>query len=59
LYAELGYTGLSRGRHENHLYAVANPAVEADGHALDHVVRALSKSRAKTAAIDHLEPIVR
>jgi conjugative relaxase-like TrwC/TraI family protein len=59
LYAELGYTGLTRGSQENHLYAVANmSAVEGDGHELDHLIRALGTSRAETAAIDYLEPPV-
>jgi ATP-dependent exoDNAse (exonuclease V) alpha subunit len=60
LYAELGYTGLTRGRHENHLYAVASPpAIDGGPEDLDHVISALSTSRAKTAAIDYLEPVVR
>lgn len=59
LYAELGYTGLTRGRHENHLYAVASPVAEAEGHELDHVIRALGTSRAKTAAVDYLEAVAR
>lgn len=59
LYAELGYTGLTRGTRENHLYAVTNTAErEGDGHELDHVIRALGTSRAETAAIDYLEPPV-
>ena len=59
LYAELGYTGLTRGSQENHLYAVTNTAaIEGDGHELDHLIRALATSRAKTAAIDYLEPPV-
>jgi conjugative relaxase-like TrwC/TraI family protein len=59
LYAELGYTGLTRGTQENHLYAVVDTAtMEAEGHELDHVIRALGTSRAETAAIDYLEPPV-
>jgi ATP-dependent exoDNAse (exonuclease V) alpha subunit len=59
LYAELGYTGLTRGTQENHLYAVTNAAaLEGNGHELDHVMRALGTSRAETAAIDYLEPPV-
>lgn len=59
LYAELGYTGLTRGTQENHLYAVTNTAaLDGDGHELDHVIRALGTSRAETAAIDYLEPPV-
>lgn len=57
LYAELGYTGLTRGRQENRLYAVVDPtAAERDGAELAHVVRALGVSRADTAAVDYLEP---
>lgn len=59
LYAELGYTGLTRGSEENHLYAVAAEPGDADGHVLDHVVRALDTSRAKTAAVDYLEEVGR
>jgi ATP-dependent exoDNAse (exonuclease V) alpha subunit len=59
LYAELGYTGLTRGSAENHLYAVAVEPTDPDGQALDHVIRALGTSRAKTAAIDYLEPMAR
>lgn len=59
LYAELGYTGLTRGSDENHLYAVAFEPSEPDGQALDHVIRALDTSRAKTAAVDYLEPVTR
>jgi len=59
LYVELGYTGLTRGRQENHLYAVTNSAnMEGEGHELDHLIRALGISRAETAAIDYLEPSV-
>ena len=49
LYAELGYTGLTRGRHENHLYAVA---ADAPDDPLAHLTRSLATSRAKTAAVD-------
>jgi len=59
LYAELGYTGLTRGSEENHLYAVAVETGEPEGHALDHVVRALDTSRAETAAVDYLEGVSR
>lgn len=54
LFNELGYTGLSRGRHENHLYAVASrdelgrPALDP----LADVRQALGINRAQTAAID-------
>jgi ATP-dependent exoDNAse (exonuclease V) alpha subunit len=59
LYAELGYTGLTRGSDENHLYAVAVEPNDPDGQALEHVIRALDTSRAKIAAIDYLEPVAR
>jgi ATP-dependent exoDNAse (exonuclease V) alpha subunit len=54
LYAELGYTGLTRGRQRNHLYAVTSSLdIGEDGsHDLAHVIAALDTSRAKTAAID-------
>ena len=54
LYAELGYTGLTRGRAENRLYTVV-PTLEPDSdgmHDLSHVIAALGVSRAKTAALD-------
>ncbi len=54
LFNELAYTGLSRGRHTNHLYTVAardeHHRLLADPHT--HLRRTLSASRAKTAAID-------
>jgi conjugative relaxase-like TrwC/TraI family protein len=59
LYAELGYTGLTRGSDENHLYAVAIEPSGPNGHPLDHVVHALHTSRAKTAAVDYLEEVGR
>lgn len=49
LYAELGYTGLTRGRHENHLYTVA---ADTPDDPLVHLTRSLSTSRAKIAAAD-------
>ncbi len=59
--AEVGYTGLTRGREANHVYVVAPE--RPDGHgwepALDPVEAfsaALARSGAKTAAIDHLGP---
>jgi ATP-dependent exoDNAse (exonuclease V) alpha subunit len=54
LYTELGYTGLTRGRSQNRLYAVTSSLdVGDDGtHDLAHVIAALETSRAKTAAID-------
>jgi len=55
LYNELAYTALSRGRHANRCYAVN--ARDDDGRlATDpyaDIRRALSRSHAKTAAIDH------
>jgi len=57
LYAELGYTGLTRGRHENHLYAVEIEPSDPDAYALEHVVHSLDTSRAKTAAVDYLEEL--
>jgi ATP-dependent exoDNAse (exonuclease V) alpha subunit len=61
LYAELGYTGLTRGSHENHLYAVAAPdSAGGEGDDLHQLIRALGTSRAKTAAIDLLAlPVLR
>ena len=57
LFAEVGYTGLTRGTHENRMYTVVNKAEFADDtFHLQHVVRSLSRSHAKTAAIDYLEP---
>lgn len=54
LYAELGYTGLTRGRGENRLYTVVPTLQPAeDGmHDLSHLIAALGVSRAKTAALD-------
>ncbi len=53
LYTELGYTGLTRGSRENHLYTVVSAdALNGEGHELDHLIRALGTSRAKTAAVD-------
>lgn len=58
LYAELGYTGLSRGRAANRLYVVASrddrDRVAADP--LADIRRSLGISRAQTAAIDLIEP---
>jgi conjugative relaxase-like TrwC/TraI family protein len=50
LYTELGYTALTRGRHQNHLYAVTSAADDDDR--LDDLIVALGTSRAKTAALD-------
>ena len=38
---------------------VAVEPSDPDGQALDHVIRALDTSRAKTAAVDYLEPVTR
>ena len=55
LFAEAGYTGLSRGRLRNHLYTVAS-GQELEDHAADdplaRVRQALSASHTKTAAMD-------
>ena len=57
LYAELGYTALTRGTHENRVYTVvSNEDFEDRDFHLEHVVRALDRSLAKTAAIDYLDP---
>lgn len=57
LYAELGYTGLTRATHENRVYTVvSNEDFENRNFHLEHVVRALDRSLAKTAAIDYLDP---
>ena len=55
LFAEAGYTGLSRGRAHNHLYAVASSDELGPPGADDplaHVRRTLQVSHAKTAAMD-------
>lgn len=58
LYAELGYTGLTRGRAENHMYTVVGGHwLDEDGDPLAHLVKALDRSLAKTAAIDLVEPV--
>ena len=49
MYNELGYVGLSRGRHTNRIYTVAPVEPEV---ALDELADALDISHAKTAAID-------
>lgn len=58
---ETGYTGLTRGREENRVYLVAPEHPDAHGRApnVDAVAEfraALSRSGAKAAAIDYLEP---
>lgn len=58
LYAELGYTGLTRGSQENHVYTVVTTQeFEGEGNELTDLIRTLDTSRAKTAAIDYLEPM--
>jgi ATP-dependent exoDNAse (exonuclease V) alpha subunit len=58
LYAELGYTGLTRGSRENHLYTVVTTDnYQADGYPLEDVIAALDISRAKTPAVDYLDPL--
>ena len=55
LFAEAGYTGLSRGRLRNHLYMVASGQKLDQAAADDPLARVrqcLSVSHAKTAAID-------
>ena len=56
LFAEAGYTMLTRATQETHLYAVVGAHdLDQDGYPLAHVVQSLSTSRAKTAAIDFME----
>lgn len=50
LFAEAGYTGITRGRQRNHLYVVRGE----DGDGLDPLRRALGRSAAKQTAIDQL-----
>lgn len=55
LFAEAGYTGLSRGRAHNHIYAVASSDELGPNGAEDplaHVRRTLQVSHGKTAAMD-------
>lgn len=52
LLAELGYTGLSRARDRNRLYAVAASDPDRPGDPLADVRHALGVSKAKTAAVD-------
>jgi ATP-dependent exoDNAse (exonuclease V) alpha subunit len=60
LYAEMGYTALTRGSQQNRLYAMVSAHdLDQDGGPLAHVVRSLQTSRAKTAAIDLMEGIDR
>lgn len=50
LFAEAGYTGITRGRQRNHLYVVRGE----DGDGLDPLRRALGRSGAKHTAIEQL-----
>lgn len=62
LFAELGYSALTRGRDVNRLYLVRserdhNHGLDLDApDPLDALVASLQRSGAKTAAIDHLPP---
>jgi hypothetical protein len=57
LYAEVGYTGMTRGTHENRIYTVVPTAdFQDDGFHLQDLVQTLGHSHAKTAAIDYLDP---
>jgi conjugative relaxase-like TrwC/TraI family protein len=57
LYAELGYTAVTRATQENRVYTVVPAKDFADeGFHLQHLVSWLERSHAKTAAIDYLEP---
>ena len=58
VYAELGYTALSRGREHNHVYALRadlDDAGDENADPLDRLARRLSASHAQTAAVD-LDP---
>ncbi len=60
LFAEAGYTMLTRATDETHLYAVVGAHdLDQDGYPLAHIVQSLSTSRAKTAAIDYMEELQR
>ena len=58
LYAELGYTAITRGTQENRVYTVVTSQdfANSDFH-LQPLVEWLDRSHAKTAAIDYLEPL--
>ena len=62
LYREAGYSALTRGRHENHLYT-APPEPDDEAHAADEpedgfatVLQALDRSRQQDLAINWTEP---
>ena len=58
LYAELGYTAVTRGTQENRIYTVVTSQEfdDRDFH-LEHLVQGLGRSHAKTAALDYLDPV--
>lgn len=52
LYAEAGYTSITRGRHRNHVYAVSST----DRHDPEaNLRRALDRSAAKQTAIEQMD----
>ncbi len=58
LYAELGYTAVTRGTQENRIYTVVTSQEFDDREFhLEHLVQALGRSHAKTAALDYLDPV--
>jgi ATP-dependent exoDNAse (exonuclease V) alpha subunit len=60
LYAELGYTALTRATRENRVYTVVSRAdFESDDYHLQPLINSLDRSHAKTAAIDYLDPLER
>ena len=60
LYAELGYTALTRATQENRVYTVVSrDDFESDDYHLQPLINSLNRSHAKTAAIDYLDPLVR
>ena len=50
LYAEAGYTALTRGRSENHAYLLVDPAAEVRAH--EQLRARLSRQAAQSAAIE-------
>ncbi len=57
MYAELGYTAVTRGTQENRIYTVVTSQEFDDaGFHLEHLVQALGRSHAKTAALNYLDP---
>ena len=61
LFAELGYTGMTRGREANRLYTVRGASDHGRGgeetDELAHIKKALSTSHAQTAASDLLQSV--